>query len=62
VLLVQDHAGEVPPGTAVASVPPAEVAEMPGWNEGRTMMAIDCGVGQVSSCIVEPPPGLMAGN
>ena len=62
VLLVQDHAGAPRPGTAVASTPPAELSEMPGWNAGVTPIALDCGLSNASSCIVEAPPGLLAGN
>jgi anti-sigma factor RsiW len=62
VLMLQGHSGVAQPRRNVVSPLPAELSEMPGWNEGRNTTAIDCGVGTTSSCIVEAPPGLMAGN
>ena len=62
VLMLQGHSAGAQPGRSAAPVPPAELSELPGGNEGRKTLALDCGVGHDSSCIVEAPPGLMAGN
>ena len=61
VLMLQEHAGVAPRGRT-SSIPQAQLSEAPGWNEGRETLALDCGVDSAPSCIVETPPGLMAGN
>ena len=61
VLMLQEHAG-VAPRSPTASIPAAELSEMPGWTAGVAAIALDCGLSNASSCIVETTPGLMAGN
>jgi anti-sigma factor RsiW len=61
VLMLQSHAGVAPPGRA-ESIPPTQLTETPGWNDGQLPIALDCGTVDAPSCVVEGPAGLMAGN
>ena len=61
VLMLQERGG-VTPRSAVESVAvPSALAEVPGLYEGRALLGMDCGLA-TGTCIVDAPPGLIAGN
>jgi anti-sigma factor RsiW len=62
VLMLQEHAGIAPRLSAETAVLPSDLGGWPGLNEGRAGLAMDCGLSEASSCVIDAPPGLMAGN
>ena len=62
VLMLQDHAGSTPRVPVATAVLPSDLGGWPGLNEGRAGLAMDCGLSEASSCVIDAPPGLMAGN